>query len=237
MIISFVTTCMNRDSSLKLTLPVNIQVLKSYPEANITLLSYNSKGNIRDIVAPYIDNPQLFYYEEREAEHFSMSHAKNMVTRLANGDFIVNLDADNFLSPLYMNQLLKSLSLGAQYILPMMPRKNCGIDGRIGFFKEFFIEHKGYDESFTGWGYDDTDLVKRFKDASLKKSYVIFDSVGYALGQSEAERIANYREEDKDLSKSGTSNYNKSLVENRIINPNGFGKGIVYDKNNKKITL
>ena len=43
--ISFITTCMNRESNLEVTLPINLDLIKNHPNMEIIVLNYNSKGN------------------------------------------------------------------------------------------------------------------------------------------------------------------------------------------------
>lgn len=234
--ITLATTLMNRESDIKKTLPINLEVLKEFPNINMLVLNYNSKGDLSEWIVQHLDNPQLSYFEEREAEHFSMSRAKNLSVRLAKSDFVVNLDADNFIDKDFLEQLTHRVTAGADYIVPILPFKNCGVDGRIGFKKTIFEKHRGYDESMTGWGFEDSDLLMRVVKSKAKRGHIIFKTVN-AIQQTDIEKVESYQDTDKDRMLSGRRNYQIAQKENRVINADGFGCGIIYDKNNNKIIL
>lgn len=63
-----------------------------------------------------------------------------------------------------MKQRIKSLRLpwpGFKKSLSYKPAST-GIGANMAFWREDFIATNGYDEGFTGWGCEDTDLMERF---------------------------------------------------------------------------
>lgn len=58
----------------------------------------------------------------------------------------------------------------------------------IAYWKKDFIAVNGYDESYTGWGREDTDLVIRFFNAGCKRKFFKFQGIVYHLWHREADR-------------------------------------------------
>lgn len=98
--ISFCITCMNRLEHLQATLERNI--LDNLPEGQVefVLLDYHSTDGlpewVRQHMGGYISRGVLNYYRTEEPQHYLRSHSRNMAFRLAQGDILCNLDADNF---------------------------------------------------------------------------------------------------------------------------------------------
>ncbi|MDD7559772.1 MAG: glycosyltransferase family 2 protein [Porphyromonas sp.] len=51
----------------------------------------------------------------------------------------------------------------------------------ISFWKDDFIKVNGYDEGFTGWGYEDTEMLSRLYNSGLKKLTIHFGGFVYHL--------------------------------------------------------
>src|SRR4030066_270134 len=162
--ISICTTCMNRLDDLKLTLPKNIQDNKDYPNIEFILLDYNSTDGLSDWVKnnlyDYIESKKLIFYRTEEPKHYKMSHSRNVVFKLASGDIVSNVDADNYTKKglaCYVNQLANAIPSKATFI-----KSNQVMHGRIGFYKKEFVDLLGgYDEGLVGYGFDDRDLFFR----------------------------------------------------------------------------
>lgn len=56
----------------------------------------------------------------------------------------------------------------------------------MSFFKDDFIDINGYDESFTGWGHEDSDLTLRMLNNGCNKLYAKFSCIAYHLHHKEA---------------------------------------------------
>lgn len=169
--VSFCTTVMGRLYNLKETLPKNIEDNQAYPDVEFVILDYNSGDNLWEWMAKnmmsHILSGTVSYYRTTEPTHFSMSHSRNIAFKVARGQIVNNLDADNFT----VCESVPTTECLASYINRLAnetPRKvifakgKKKMHGRIGFYKDEFInELGGYDEDILGYGHDDHDLVQR----------------------------------------------------------------------------
>lgn len=166
--VSICTTCMDRLSDLKQTLPQNIKDNSDYPNVEFIVLDYNSKrddvgGWIKSEMMEYIDNGKLVFYRTEEPEFFDMSHAKNVVFLAATGDIVNSVDGDNFTPPskeygfaTYINKLANEQPEKA-----IFAKSRQLLRGRLGFYKREFIEIGGYNERLKGYGNEDSNLQNR----------------------------------------------------------------------------
>ena len=104
--ISLCTTCMGRAHHLKQTLPRNLadSVDSSRPDAvEFVVLDYSSSDDLAEWITtnpelrPYLEAGILKFARSEGHTSFRHSHAKNMAHALATGDYVCNVDADNFL--------------------------------------------------------------------------------------------------------------------------------------------
>src|SRR5215469_11906059 len=110
MTIAFCTTCKNRTSHLRQTLPSNLADNADYPDCKFVVLDYNSRDDLLDYLVAHhardIASGRLVVYSMPPPGGveipFRMAHAKNMAHRcgiLEGATILVNLDADNFTGP------------------------------------------------------------------------------------------------------------------------------------------
>lgn len=169
--ISFCTTCMNRVEDLKITLPFNIAANEDYPHLEFVLLDYSSSDGldvwIKRRMMHHIKSGRLIYYRLDGKKYYDMCSARNIAFRLATGDIVNNLDADNFTSegkPMALSWatwLNKSANNHPFKTIFIKSRQLSIIHGRIGFHKKAFMELGGYDEDLVGYGHDDQNIVER----------------------------------------------------------------------------
>jgi hypothetical protein len=170
--ISFCTTCMGRLHTLKKTLPKNIKHNKKYKNVEFVILDYNSQDGLekwmKKKMMEHIKSGKVVYYKTTEPTLFSMAHSRNIAFKVATGDIVNNLDADNYTIDIgrdipnecwasYLNRMANQSSEKV-----IFAKGKRGMHGRIGFYKKEFIEMLGgYDEEIKGYGHDDHDLVQR----------------------------------------------------------------------------
>lgn len=112
--ISFCTTCMNRLSYLKQTLPQNLADNMDYDNLEYILLDYNSSDGLEEYIkstyAEALNIGKLVYFKIDFVEFYDWAHSRNLAVSLASGDIICNIDADNFTGAgfaAYVNQIFK----------------------------------------------------------------------------------------------------------------------------------
>ena len=173
--ISFCITCMNRLEHLKKTLPINIShALTDSENIEFILLDYNSTDGlelwIKENNAQNIDNQTLKYFKTSQPQAYHRSHSRNMVFRLASGDILVNLDADNFIGKGFVEFILKNM---VQSSFLAVDETISGTNfkdalGRICVWREDFEKIRGYDERMAGYGFEDLDFKTRLERIGLK---------------------------------------------------------------------
>ena len=169
---------MNRLDDLMITLPANINANEGYPDLEFVLLDYGSSDGlgrwIRRRMMRHIKSGRLVYYRMDGPTHYSMTHSRNVAFKLATGDIVNSLDADNFTfdgKPVAMSWahwLNDRADENPEKTVFCKTRQITIMHGRIGFYKKEFMALGGYDEDFKGYGHDDQDLVERAIGSGLK---------------------------------------------------------------------
>lgn len=151
---------------LKATMARNIEDNISYPNLEFVLLNYNSSDDIDrwvlDNLSQYLDSAILKYYKTTASEHFKRSHSRNMAFKLASGDILCNVDADNFLGSefaFFINETFQSNE--NIFMVPVFTKRD--FMGRVCIRKEDFESMNGFDESMQGYGFEDLELYGRLK--------------------------------------------------------------------------
>jgi glycosyltransferase involved in cell wall biosynthesis len=170
--ISLCTTCMGRLYDLKKTLPANIKHNRAYPNVEFVVLDYNSKDGLgewmRENMMAHIESGRVAYYRTEEPTSFSMAHSRNIAFKVASGDIVNNVDADNYTmnkeagvpEECFAARLNRFANDCPEKVIFAKGRRS--MHGRIGFYKKEFIELLGgYNEDLEGYGHDDHDLVRR----------------------------------------------------------------------------
>ncbi|MGS2762891.1 glycosyltransferase family 2 protein [Sinomicrobium sp. M5D2P9] len=194
--ISFCTVCMNRLEYLKQTLPQNIKDNLSYPDVEFVVLNYNSTDGldtwINNEMRGYLEDKTLIYAETRKPCYFRRSHAKNIAAKMATGDIICNVDADNYLGEGFAAYVNDHFSKKPNSFLSVNKNafsKDCY--GRICVPKKHFTTITGYDESMVGYGFEDFDLVNRLEILGLEASHIGSDTFLKVIRHDNESRLKN----------------------------------------------
>ena len=155
---------MGRIHDLIRTLPRNICDNAAYSNLEFVLLDYNSQDGLEQWVAgnmmQYIQSGRLVYARTTEPKYYNMCHSRNVAFKLASGEIVCNVDADNWTGPDFARTLNKLANEQPERAVFAKSRQL--IRGRIAFYKREWEELLGgYDEDLRNYGHDDRDLVNR----------------------------------------------------------------------------
>lgn len=246
--ISFCTTCMDRLFNLEKTLLANIEENKNYPHLEFVILDYNSKDSLWKWMAQnmmeHIESGRLSYYRTTEPKYFSMAHSRNVAFKVASGEIVNNLDADNYTISgkhrikecwaSYLNRMANDC--GEKVIFAKGKRS---MHGRIGFYKKDFIELLGgYNEDLLGYGHDDHDLVER----AWKQDFIMYWWGGQYCSRIRTSRKEKNRNMERSWKTTETENKEKSAknLENKIFKANQgkhWGKATLIKNFNEIIKI
>lgn len=249
--LSLCTTCMGRAHHLKRTLPRNLAdcVDWSRPDAvEFVVLDYSSPDDLAEWIAtdprlqPYLDAGILKFARSEGQTFFHHSHAKNMAHALATGDFVCNVDADNFVGFGFVDYLRAMFDRRPNAIVAANRfdnRLNRGVHkgcmGRVALSTDNFAMLGGYDESdqFRGWAGEDSDLVIRAVKNFLRPVLLRDRRFLQVLGHSDLERIrlTDFADAEAELAKVAAldgSNMRPILryVMNRAVAPRIANRGL-----------
>lgn len=230
--ISICTTCMDRLEDLSQTLPFNLEC-ETYPLVEFVLVDYNStKQNVskwaEEKLKKHIDSGKLKFYRTSEPKFYNMSHSRNIAFRVAEGDIVLNVDADNriigdkyrpkatFAS--YINMLANEAEGKNAVFIKGQPLR-----GRAGFFKNEFINIGGYDEEMENYGYEDVDIIKRFWRMG---------ATAYAFGGQYVGRIPTPSIKKGENMKN--KNWRRTEIENKLQSEKKIKNGQLVRNENKE---
>jgi hypothetical protein len=225
--ISYCTAVMGRLDHLKQTLPDN---LKHTDEATeFVILNYSDTQGLDEWVMGFLaelseaDRAKVSYHIHTGASHFHHSHAKNIAHKLAKGDFLVNLDADNFLGPEAPSLVRASIHETDPKIVMHCP----DLFGLVGLWRPIFEALGGYEEAMRGWGMEDYDLIARAKGWGCR-SFPIALPGAYRIEHDDTTRMVNCGGEHKLLSLTrNRAIHFKNLREGKLIANVGRAWGVI----------
>lgn len=222
--ISFCTSCKGRAHHVRETLPANLAATADDPDVEFVLLDYQSDDGLGEWVAETqteaLRSGRLVYARMDVAPTFWMAHAKNVSHRLASGDVLCNLDADNLLPDGYSHYLRRQFTgRGALIVAPRrmtawdfisqrvverllgLRRTPAGLNGRIAVDRPTFYRLGGYDEAMRGWSPEDADFRLRARDAGVPQLAVPRRFWGDVLHHDDEARFAHYSGDDLERSR------------------------------------
>lgn len=197
--ISFCIVCMNRCHHLKQTLFQNIKDNDDYFNLEFVLLDYNSTDGLETYVKvelkQYLDSAKLVYYKTSSPEYFNRSHSRNLVFRLATGEVLCNLDADNFTGKGFAAYLNRQFTADKNVFIKTNSFINSDLKkdvlGRIAMKKTDFHKIGGFDERMEYYGFEDYDIINRLLFAGIKNVDINENKFLRALTHSNEERLSN----------------------------------------------
>lgn len=91
------------------------------------------------------------------------------------------------------NNALRLPLLSRAYRMLGLHRRARGCN--IAFWRDDLIRINGYDESFNGWGWEDTDLAVRLSNSGARQQCIRFSGIAYHLIHPHSERPNEHRNE------------------------------------------
>ncbi len=195
--VSICTPCMGRVHHLEETLPRNLADNADYPDLEFVLVDYASPDGFeawaREELRGQLASGRIAYYRTGEPTSYSMSHALNMACRLARGDILCCVDADNFTGEGYARYVAEVFA-GAQdvYLIADQERfaEHRDLFGRVCLRSRDFLAVGGYDEGLHDYGYCDLDLYTRLEHYGLRPAKIGDERyLGY-IRHPDIERVA-----------------------------------------------
>lgn len=191
---------MNRLMHLRKTLPESISGNGSYPAIEFVILDYNSQDGMEDWarthLAREIADGRVNYYKTCEPRHFDRSHAKNLACKLATGDIVCLLDADNYAGRGYADWVSSAFRAHGDDTIITTLRKDCipfrDQGGKLCFLKERFEAVRGFNEGLDGYGVEDVDLVERLEQSGGKRVFIEKEEFLRFIEHSDLDRLRNH---------------------------------------------
>jgi hypothetical protein len=149
---------------LSQTIGANLAAIEADGRSEMVLVNYNSQDGLDLWVGQFqsaIEAGTLRYVHERSDPHFHASKAKNLAHFAATGEFVVNLDADNFIGDTIARYRKFWKDNPDVVIHGFCGDFYDGTFGRIGIAKRHFLALGGYDEEMLPLGSQDFDLMRR----------------------------------------------------------------------------
>lgn len=258
--ISYCTTCKGRLHHLRETLPANLKAEEGNPNVEFVVLDYSSDDGLADWIkenfSEAMQSGRLRYARLDNAPHFKMAHAKNMAHRLATGDVLCNVDADNFIVPDFSRWLREQfvqnenclVSCLISTLTDVYKKKigewkrveafSPGIGGRVAMSKTNFDQLRGYDERLSGWEGEDVDLVRRAQRFGLERVMLPKEFYGSVISHDNDARLKQLSGEDRLASEKRLSSgrwersarrYHEMMSPDKVVNPDGnVGCGMLH---------
>lgn len=190
---------MNRLHHVRLTIPANIEDNSDYDNFEYILLDYNSSDGLEDWVkdemAPHLKSGRLKYYRTEEPKFFDRTHSRNLVFKLAEGEVLCNMDADNFTGKGYATYINEEFNKDREIFIVADTKKRFyflrNAFGRFCCSKEAYLNIRGMDESMGSYGCETLDLYERLELLGLKE--VVIKNINFlrAISHTDEERVEN----------------------------------------------
>jgi len=211
--ISICTQIKNRLIQFEETFIKNLETIKKNTGVEWIIVDYGSTDGLGKYIQNYVEKYDFikYYIAVEYFQSYSIPVAKNFAARLSSGDFLFNLDCDNFL-----DNIIDEIRATDQGVFCNEDQR--GTYGRIGLHKETFVKIGGYDENFYPAGVHDNDLILRAK--YLNYEFKNIPSVSEPVSNDKLDTV-RYLES---ISYEKMKEYNEIIMKynekKKIINPN-----------------
>lgn len=159
-----------------------------------------------------------------DTEYFNRSRAKNIgAVQAARGHVLAFIDCDIVAEPNWLRGACRPIIEGRVGLTKAARLGNTpDIYGTCCVSTKAFHTVRGFDESFIGWGFEDTDLYNRVIKVTTRGRFN--GQLLRPILHDDCERVRYSHFTDKQESRLK----NRELAAKRgVVNPNGFGRGVV----------
>jgi glycosyltransferase involved in cell wall biosynthesis len=166
--ISIITTCKNRLSHLRQTLPFNSQ----FDWTEVVVVDYGCEEGTASWVAQ--NHPEVTLVQVKDDPFFNLSRARNIGARHAKGNILCFLDADVTLILDLPVWAMQNFSRNHFYVVK---EKGMGTGGFAICHRDDFNKVGGYDEALRGWAPEDVDFYERLEFAGVTQRTIPTSSI------------------------------------------------------------
>jgi len=228
---------MNRTEFLKQTIFKNLEIIetmnlkyKDKHEFELSLCNYDSKDDLDEFVELDLkknSTKNFVYTKVNNKVFFNVNHAKNIAHRHSNGDILINLDADNFLTEEFVILIVELFEKNTDVITRGLFNESVeksGSYGRIAMTRTNFYKVGGYNEKFENCSFGDEDLcIRATRYLNLQIRYLHSDLLE-CIHHSTELRTSNYRIKNRMESLNINVACSDFYMENEIMNTNEYNK-------------
>ena len=140
--ISYQILCKNEDSSLEALLDLLVSNKKNTDEINVCRDSLGENPKTLEVINKF--KSQINYFE-REITH-TIHNQKNWLATKATGDYLFYLDADELLSPTFIQNLHPIIEANPETDIYFLPRINT-----VPGLTQEYIQQRGWQVNEKGW--------------------------------------------------------------------------------------
>ncbi|MCR9295814.1 MAG: glycosyltransferase family 2 protein [bacterium] len=213
--LSIVVTCKGRLSHLQRTLPSILEQRTSLPY-RVVVVDYGDPQACGAWIASQ-GNPMLSVIRCRtQTREFNVSRARNLGARNSWGEYVAFLDADVQVAGNWLEAAVRPLREGAVMSIPDWDQP--GYSACMVSRKAFQLA-RGFDESFSGWGYEEVDFLSR-----VSRLGRIGKFPAEYLQVIDSSHLRTRYFKNKDFRATNRANHLRAIMRNMPVNRNGYGR-------------
>ena len=209
--ISVCSQIKNRLYQFSKTFLKNAETLEKYRDVEWVIVDCGSTDGLSEYIGEYLEKYNFIKYYQAIDFKYSIPIAKNFSVRFSTGDYVFNLDCDN-----YLDNIIDEIKSTKQGIHCHEYLK--GTHGRIGMSKEIFIKIGGYDENFYPAGVHDNDIMLRANYLDYKFKHI--PSITFPVPNTKKDTVKDF----KNIDWTTMVKYNEIIMryneKKKILNPN-----------------
>lgn len=215
--VSVICACMNRNDILK----INIMSWLNFSEiGEIVIVDWNSKQPLYDLL-DLDDRIKIIRVEDQQ--YFNISQAFNLALDHSTLEYVLKLDTDYFLNPYYnffKSHPIKNncfYSGSWSYVESDKPKPIFQhLSGLCYVRRDEIVAIGGYNEHFSGYGYDDSDLHNRLIISGKQRILLNQNYSVMHIPHSVIHRTANYEPNSWNDKKNKEISLTMGLVPDRV---------------------